>query len=140
MRRRPNYDWLEHTADIMVRIRGRDEGDLYASAALTLTDVMVEYPVDEATEPVRLTVRGPSPEARLVEVLRELIYRFDVDGVLWVEARGRLDGEKLVLRGRGVTFDPSRHTGLREVKAVTYHQLAVRREENEWSADVVFDV
>lgn len=140
MRQRPHYDWLEHTADIMVRIRGRDEGDLYASAALTLTDIMVEYPADEATEPVRLTVRGSSPEARLVELLRELIFRFDVDGVLWVKASGRLDGESLLLRGRGVTFDPRRHTGLREVKAVTYHELAVRREEGEWTADVVFDV
>ena len=46
------------------------------------------------------------------------------------------------LRGevRGATFEPSRHTQGREVKAITHHLLEVRREQGGWSGQVIVDI
>ena len=41
---------------------------------------------------------------------------------------------------RGEKFDPARHTFYTEIKAVTYHELAVVRSTAGWRAQVIFDV
>jgi hypothetical protein len=41
---------------------------------------------------------------------------------------------------RGEVFDPNRHMPRGEIKAVTYHQLAVEKLADEWRARIIFDV
>jgi protein archease len=41
---------------------------------------------------------------------------------------------------RGEKFNPLRHEFRGEVKAVTYHELAVTRTHSGWQARVIFDV
>jgi SHS2 domain-containing protein len=43
-------------------------------------------------------------------------------------------------RLRGDRADGQRHTLLHEVKAVTYHHLAVERSDEGWRATVLFDL
>ncbi len=40
----------------------------------------------------------------------------------------------------GEPYDPSRHTVLAQIKAVTYHQVRVAQDAGEWSARVILDV
>jgi SHS2 domain-containing protein len=132
-------EWLDHTADLMIRVRGDDEADLYASAALAMTQLITED-LTGPEEPFDITVAGGSPAERLLGLLRELLFRFDVDGWLCVAALAELAPPSLTLRGSAIRFDPERHQGLREIKAVTYHQLVVRQEAGRWLAELVFDV
>jgi len=41
---------------------------------------------------------------------------------------------------RGETCDPARHSLAHEVKAVTYHGLAVEQVPDGWRAEVILDI
>jgi SHS2 domain-containing protein len=139
MRRQAHYSWLDHTADLMIRVKGGSEADLYESAALALTEIIAQD-LDGDEETLAIEVNGETAADRLVALLRELIYRFDTEALLVVAAKAVVDGARLALQAHAIRFDPQRHHGLREVKAVTYHELRVWREANTWLADVVFVV
>jgi SHS2 domain-containing protein len=90
-----------------------------------------------------VSVRAESREALLFDYLDELIYERDVRGVLPVDNEARvtgpgLDDEWVVdASARGVPLD---RIAAREVKAVTYSEMAVEEREDGWYAYVVFDV
>ncbi|MBN1946268.1 MAG: archease [Bradymonadales bacterium] len=155
MRRIPQYEWLEHTADIKIRLHGARETDLYESAALAMTEIIAEG-LDGEEIDRSFTICRPTPEERLVELLRELLFCFDVHRLLPVAVKAHLHGDQLQVATRCLTFDPNHHVGLREIKAITYHELKVEREKAApktnarrdqdyietpiWFADLVFDV
>jgi SHS2 domain-containing protein len=144
MRRDPDYEWLEHTADLRIRVRGLDEAALLESAALATAELMVERrpsaDTGEDEHDVAFEVTGASAEARLIALLKELLFRFDVEAELPVGAEVRVVGECVEYRGRAYVFEPDRHVGLREIKAVTWHDLEVQVSAAGWAADIVFDV
>jgi SHS2 domain-containing protein len=39
-----------------------------------------------------------------------------------------------------IPFDPATHEILREIKAVTYHQISVTEHMGLWSARIIFDL
>jgi SHS2 domain-containing protein len=39
-----------------------------------------------------------------------------------------------------VSLDKGRHEILREIKAVTYHQISVERKDGGWEAQIIFDI
>ena len=41
---------------------------------------------------------------------------------------------------RGEPFDPARHVLAHEVKAITYHELKVVRDGDQWLAEVIVDI
>ena len=40
----------------------------------------------------------------------------------------------------GEIFDPARHTIFTEIKAVTFHDLQLERDESGWKAQIIFDL
>jgi len=62
----------------------------------------------------------------------------------WLEVSPRpaLNRSSLLLAVQfvGERFDRARHQLITEIKAVTYHRLAVEHERGNWQATVVFDI
>ena len=130
----------EHTADVAVETTGPGLGAAFAAAADGLAAAMCEA-VPAAGERFPLSVRAESREAALFDYLDRLIYERDVRSVLPVENRATVretGGEWTVeASARGVPLDRIR---AREVKAVTYSEMALERSDEGWRAYVVFDV
>ena len=88
-------------------------------------------------------VRGVSLEDLLVRWLQEILFRQDTRGWRFGAARvTRLDRKRMRLRGvaTGEPYDPARHGRGREIKAVTYHHLAIRRRAGRYVTRLVLDV
>ena len=67
--------------------------------------------------------------------------RFLGQGFIWSEADVDELADGIRANVRGEKFDPSRHRFLTELKAVTYHQLEVVKDERgKWRARMIFDV
>lgn len=137
-----NYEFFDHTADLGVIFYGRDPLDLFKNAALGLFDIMLEVEGDsEKVEAYKITVEGDDWEDLFVNWLGELIYLFYGRGLvlrkLWID---RID--KKIIEGiiYCEKFNPEYHRVKKEIKAATYHQLEVRREEDKWIGKVVFDI
>jgi len=134
-----SFELREHTADVAVAARGGSLGEAYAAVADGLAAAMCDA-VPESGARHQVAVHAESREALLFDYLDELIYRRDVDMVLPVDNEASVDfGTEWVLSGsfRGV---PLADVTAREVKAVTYSEMRVERDGDEWTAYVVFDV
>jgi SHS2 domain-containing protein len=139
--RRAVYELRAHTADVAVEARARDRDALFAAVADGLTAAHCET-VPETGERFPVTVAAESEEALLFDYLDELIYERDVRDVLPAdhEARVREAGDgtwHLEASARGVPLDA---VDAREIKAVTYSEMALEERAEGWYAYVVFDV
>ena len=138
---------FDHTADVGLEVRGESLEDLLATAARAVFSLMLDDgPREVAVEAdVALTPdASPGEELRelLVVWLQELLYRFEMEHLVPREFDFAEAGPARVRARVGFgRFDPKRHRAATEVKAVTYHELAVREEaDGTWSARFILDV
>jgi SHS2 domain-containing protein len=138
------YRFFDHTGDIGVSLTGRTPALLFASAAQAFTDSITPIAAVEPRRPEEVDLAAPELDLLLVDFLSELLYRFDTRAWLTRDAEivvREADGGWL-LEGtlRGEKLDPDRHGVKVLIKAVTYHGLEVARRDDEWTADIVFDI
>ena len=135
------FETFDHTADLGLRIRARSFEDLLSEAARALLATLVDNPDDvRSVEERQVHVAGESADYLLFDWLSELLYRFETEHWLTsgVSITRTTDGFDAVIQGE--TFDPARHRGAHEVKAVTYHGLSVEESPNGWQAEVIVDI
>jgi SHS2 domain-containing protein len=134
---------IELAADVGASVRGRTLRHLFENATAALLDLGGGRDTVAPKRRVRLRVKGATLEDLLVRWLSEILYRQEAGGWRFrschVEA---LDPRRLVAAGTmlGERLDPERHAPGREIKAVTYHQMRIRRARGAWRVRVFFDV
>jgi len=135
------YKTFNHTADLGVEIYGPDRNQLFINAGRTLFDLICgRSAIDEKTA-LPVTAEGGGYEDLMVSWLRELLYLHQVKGfLLSAFIIHQLDENRLVATVKGEQFDARRHELLREIKAVTYHQLTIKQDKEGWTARIVFDI
>jgi SHS2 domain-containing protein len=157
---------LEHPADLLLQITGSTLSELFENAleafyaqVADLDQLGSEY---AGSTPRTLELATPSLSEALRALLSEALYLFDCEGFVATAATvdvhkdvaatdgnepggGREEGEEnrvwvsATLWGEKVTSRAE--ILLAEVKAVTYHQLAVvQQPDGGWQATVLFDV
>jgi SHS2 domain-containing protein len=141
------YRWLPHTADLKVEITADSLPGVLADAAAVVRELLVGSSQVRPRESRNLAVSGgPGGEAELLfaflRALLELYHNDRFVPALLEVGEIASPGAGLELAGavRGEPFDPARHEAQPEVKAVTRHDLSVRRHGEQWVAQVIFDV
>lgn len=135
------YKTFDHTADVGIEVYGENLHQLYSNAGYALFDLITFIDTIEATTSLSVTVEGTDQEDLMVRWLSELLYVHQMRGYLLCDFTLHELGEK-ILRAtvRGEQYASHRHELLKEIKAVTYHQLMVGKEKDRWVARIVFDV
>ena len=135
------YTLLDHSADLRVRVVGRNLADLFRNAGLALFDLVVESDAPAAGEPVELRVTGEDLPDLLINFLRELLFLWTGDEkVVTVIDIRQISETTVSARVAAERYAPNRHHILHEIKAVTYHQIDVAPVQDGWQAVVVFDI
>jgi SHS2 domain-containing protein len=139
--RRKKFRFLDHTADVGILVYGRDLEELFSNAGEAFFDIITDLQrVRESTERI-IRVGGPNVEDLMVHWLGELLYVHDVDGLLFRSfSIDELHDGSLKARARGEAFDEKRHVIKTGIKAVTYHQIQVKKEKGRWRARIIFDL
>ena len=135
------YEFIDHTADLGIKLREKSLTRLFASAGYALFDIILEISQVQPKKSLDIHVSGEEIESILVDWLRELLFKFNMDR--WVLKEfdiGKIDESGLQAVVKGETFDPSRHSLKTEIKAVTYHGLEVNRKNDGWEAQIIFDI
>ncbi|SDF44404.1 SHS2 domain-containing protein [Halorubrum xinjiangense] len=145
------YELRDHTADVAVEATADTLSALFAAVADGLAAASAESVPDEGDR-FEFEVAAEGREALLFDYLDRLIYERDVRLVLPADHRcavvGPGEGDsgtgpsdpdewRLTASARGVPLDA---VAAREIKAVTYSEMALERRGDEWYAYVVFDV
>lgn len=137
-----SYSVFDHTADIGLEVRAPSRASLYETAAAALFDVMFERS-GSAGEWIELEVEVEAidEEELLVRWLSELLFLYDTRGVVLEEFRiSEISGTRLKAAIGGRAYDESAHRLKTEIKAITYHDLSIRRMGESWQARFVIDV
>lgn len=131
------YYEVEHTADRALHVWGDGLPDLFAGAARGMYSLMVDLDGLVATDWREVRLQAWDEESLLVDWLNELLFFTEVEGVLFVDCQiESLTGTTLVARAGGVS---TAVTGA-HIKAATFHDLALVRDETGWSTVITFDV
>lgn len=143
------FELRDHTADVAVEATAPTLAALFESVADGLTAASCES-VPESGDRFEFAATAERREALLFDYLDQLIYERDVRLVLPAEHRcavsGPVDGDggpddpeawTVEATARGV---PLGDVAAREIKAVTYSEMALDRRDDGWYAYVVFDV
>ena len=126
----------EHTADWELEVWSPDLPGLLEEAARGMYWLMGARLEEGIRLQRNIEFYGVDNESRLVRFLQELLYLCDSQNVGFDQVEITIDGQ----RGRAeLSGAPLAHLG-KEIKAVTYHNLAVRETSRGLEATLVFDV
>lgn len=130
------YERIEHTADLAIRVTGRDLLDLFANAAAALFDLMAEAPKvgDRRRD---LVVEAADVEELFVDWLNQLIFLHEIHG----ETYTRFDITAISpTELRTTVYGGPTSRKLKTIKAATFHELLVAETDEGAFAQIIFDV
>lgn len=133
---------IDHTADLGFEVWAGSVAELFRQATLAMCELCYERGGVRAGERRRLAVEGSGREEMLVRWLQDVYLVLEQEGWLTADVEierceeGRVTGTLI-----GEALDRERHTLHTEIKAITYHGLAVERDEHgSWRTQVIVDV
>jgi SHS2 domain-containing protein len=139
-----NYEILEHTADVRLRVYGKSLKDLFKNSALALFGLIIEYKPKPKKE-TEIKLEAQNQEELLVSWLNELIsvfytYKFlPANFKINIEDKGQFIA--LDAKIKGEDFNPYDNKKINmEIKAATYYNLKIEKIKDGFRAEVVFDV
>ncbi len=130
-----------HTADVGFEVEAPTMEALFEGAALGLSAAIADLDGVAARERRTVTVSAVDRTALLHDFLHAILLLAQVDGFLvsGIEVVA-IDGEAVRAVVAGEPVDPARHRLHGEVKAVTWHGLAVEQTASGWHARILLDV
>ena len=139
------FEIIEHTADAAIKAYGAGLEDLFSHAAEGLYALALPYYPELAGQRRSLKLNADSPEELLVSFLNELNF------FLLVQRRLLFPFEDLqIKRSAGKyhlscqAFETELSSDLmkrmQEIKAVTYHQLKIEKDDYGYRVTVIFDL
>jgi SHS2 domain-containing protein len=133
------YEFVEHTADLTFKAYGRDLDQLFENAAEALesTLIMLEAVALNATTTIEMT--SDSCDDLLYDWLAELLVMFEVNRFAVKKCIVSITGLSLRAECWGERIDPNKHTLNTEVKAVTYHNLQIKKNKV-YHTEITLDV
>jgi SHS2 domain-containing protein len=135
------YRFLDHTADLRIEVVADTMEGLFYEAATALFDITAGIRSIDVREFREVRASGDDVRELFVDWLRELLYRFSGEGMLFSQFEIVTFSEtEICARCGGEPFDGRRHEVRYEIKAITYHGLEIVRREGQLSASVVFDI
>lgn len=136
------FEIIEHTADIRIRISGRSLEGLFINAAKALFSLLTDSEGKELEERT-IVLKEQFIEDLLVNWLNELISQFFTYHFIPSKYNVEIgeNNSSKILKGKvqgSVERDNLRV--LAEIKAATYHNLQVAKSDDGFQAEVIFDV
>jgi SHS2 domain-containing protein len=127
------FEFLEHTADLYVAAYGKSLEEAFENAACAMFEGMTDLEKVEPRLEESVEVKGQDEQALLYNWLEALLVKSDVTGNLYsrfkiLKIKKTSSDFGLEAKIWGEPFDAKRHMSKVGVKAVTYHQMEIRRE------------
>jgi len=134
------WEHFPHQADIGIRGFGETKEQAFEQAAAALTAVITDLDKVAPAEKVQISCSADDDELLFVDWLNRLLYEMDTRKMLFSRFEVRIEAGRLNATAWGQRLDMKKHTPAVEVKAATYHSLAVRKAPAGWMAQCVVDV
>jgi len=139
------FEFLEHTADILIAAHGQNLEEVFENAALAMFEVMTDTTKITAVQEDVVEVVAEDEYALLYSWLEALLVKFEVNGMLYSKFKitNLLDtGEEFKLKATiwGEKFNTEKHPQKVAVKAVTYHRMEFIKEHESITVEFILDI
>lgn len=122
------YEYMDHTADVILHSWGRDLQEAFAQVCVAFFSYMTDLDKVELHSSFEVEATGHDMLDLLYHLLDEFLFNFGTEFVMCrrVEIL-ELDepGLRVRARGYGEKFDLSKHPQGTEIKAITMHQMKI---------------
>lgn len=138
------YVLIEHTADIRIRVKAKNQKELFIQAAKAMFDLIAEKKLSAlssqlSAKEVKIIQKAGNIEELLVNWLNELLSLSAVKELIFSGFKiNKLDDNLIEAVATGRNFKDYQINS--EIKAATYHQLRVVKTASGYTAEVIFDV
>jgi SHS2 domain-containing protein len=134
-----SFEELDHTADVLMRVRGTTITEVFSDAGRALFHVMYGPCEDRGIER-QISLAAEDLESLLIDYLSELLFITDVENIVFCTFDVDIQGTRLSAVIRGEPFDPARHSAGALIKGVSYFGLEIVKEEEAYVVDIIFDI
>jgi SHS2 domain-containing protein len=135
------FEILDHTADIGIIAYGSDVTELFQNAAKGMLSLITDLRCVEKKLLKEIVVQEQDSVALLVAWLNGILYELDTEHVIYKDFDLVIkDGDRMTATCYGEELDLQKHVMKREIKAATYHNLSIRKQNNIYSATIIFDI
>ena len=135
------WEHFEHEADVGIRGIGPTIEAAFEQAALAMTAVITDPKNIQATQKIEISTQATDPELLLADWLNSLLYEMATRSMLFGRFEVAIENNKLKASAWGQQTDPIKHAPAVEVKAATYAELSVRKnDDGSWIAQCIVDV
>ena len=139
------YRFVDHTSGKAVEVSGTSLEELFSISAKAWKEVTVGKSLISLKEVNQINLEQPTSEELLVSFLDELNYLFHsknwVAGnveAIWISEEGKI--WTLSAKLKGEPFSSSKHKAGAEIRAITFHQVNIKKSGIYYSTKIVFDI
>ncbi len=133
------YEILDHPADLKIKAFGKDLSEVFMNMALAIASEQLPAQNQLQTPAEEIVVESDSLESLFVDWLSEILYRGEVNKKVYDDFKiteFSKEPFKIKAKIRGVAVESKNI----DIKAVTYHELEIRKVDDHWEGVVVFDI
>ncbi|WP_322783923.1 archease [Legionella pneumophila] len=134
------WEHFIHEADIGVRGIGPTLPDAFEMGALALTNVVADAALIKPSLSIKIHCEAPNEEILFTDWLNAVVYNMQIHNMLFREFDVKLNRFVLDAVIRGEKVDQKKHQPVVEVKAATYTELKIYKNNGIWIAQCVVDV
>lgn len=138
-----DWEYLDHTADVQLHAWGKDIARAHAACVLALHAYMVEDASNTVGDSLRVDIRASAHDAHslLFALLDEFLYIFHTEGFVATRAAALQlshegDNCVAVIRAWGGIFKQGLHKQGTEVKAITYSNMQIGRQDSDGNVHI----
>jgi SHS2 domain-containing protein len=145
MEKTGKFEFLEHTADILIAAHGRMLEEAFENAALAMFEVMTDTTKINPSHEDSVEVEAEDEYALLYSWLEALLVKFEVNGMLYsrfkiTSLQDAPNGFKLKANIWGEKFNAEKHPQKVAVKAVTYHRMEIIKNIDKVTLEFILDI
>jgi len=138
------FEILEHTADIGIAAYGKTKREVFINAARGMFEIIAgETKNLKENFYDKIKLEADNLEGLLFAWLNELLYISETKLVILSKLKIKeLSDFQVKAEVRGMKINPPSVKIEKEIKAVTYHRLEIKKDEKSglWRAQVIFDI
>jgi len=138
------FEILEHTADIGIAAYGKTKREVFINAAKGMFEIIAGGTKDlKENFYDKIKLEADNLEGLLFAWLNELLYISETKLVILSKFKIKeLSDYQIKAEVEGMKINPPSVKIEREIKAVTYHRLEIKKDEESdlWRAQIIFDI
>jgi SHS2 domain-containing protein len=122
------FEYFEATADIGLRAYGNSISEAFENAGLAIFNIISDTSGIVPLREIAFEVTSEDEVSLLYDYLEELLFYHETEFMLFSQFKVEIDENlhlKAIIKGEDIDWD--RHERKTEIKAITFHKMAVRK-------------